>query len=235
MLPNSAHVVEYVYRRRCYAAPNVQTGPVSGRYRVASVVAAVCALAGVVTACGSDAPQRLIGAQRTPPVLVGGASLPDVTEAEPGTDFTFRAEPGSLLVVYFGFTNCPDLCPTTLADLRTARKRIGTEADVVDLAFVTIDPERDTADILRSYVGSFTSKFHVLRTLDTDRLNAVEEAFLASSTVTKNPDGTVSVGHTASTYVVDSAGTVLVEWPFGIGAKGMENDLRILIDRLETP
>lgn len=199
------------------------------------MVAAVCAVTALAAACGGDAPRRLIGAQRTPPVLVGEVSLPDVTEAEPGTDFTFRAEPGALLVVYFGFTSCPDLCPTTLADLRTARKRIGTSADVVDLAFVTVDPERDSADILRAYVGSFTSKFHVLRTLDTGRLSAVEEAFLASSTVTKNPDGTVSVGHSASTYVVDSTGTVLVEWPFGIGAKGMENDLRILIDQLDTP
>ena len=170
---------------------------------------------------------------RTPPIEVGALSLPEVTTDDSGVPFDFAAGTGSLLVVYFGFTNCPDLCPTTLADLRTARKRIGAAAEVVDLALITVDPERDTAEVLRSYAGSFATRFHVLRTTDLEALRTVEAAFLASSSVKKLADGTVSVSHTASTYVVDSAGRVLVEWPFGIGAKGMENDLRILIRQLK--
>ncbi len=183
--------------------------------------------------CGSADTTRIVGVQRTPAIEVGAVSLPEVTNSDTGSPFNFWADSGSLLVVYFGFTNCPDLCPTTLADLRTARKRIGSTADIVDLALITVDPVRDTAEVLRSYAGSFATRFHVLRTTDLHALATVETAFLASSSVTTLADGTVSVSHTASAYVVDSTGRVLVEWPFGIGAKGMENDLRILIKQLK--
>lgn len=168
-----------------------------------------------------------------PPLEVGAVTLPEVTTDDAGTPFAFRAGPGDLLVVYFGFTNCPDLCPTTLADLRAARKRIGPDANVVDLAFATVDPDRDTVDIMRRYAASFAERFHVLRTTDPDALRTAQEAFLASSSVTKTTSGEVSVTHTATAYVVDSKGTVLVEWPFGIGANGMEHDLRILIQQLK--
>jgi cytochrome oxidase Cu insertion factor (SCO1/SenC/PrrC family) len=96
-----------------------------------------------------------------------------------------------------------------------------------------VDPGRDTSDILRRYVGSFAERFHILRTTDPAQLKAAEDAFLASSSVKTLDDGEISVSHTATAYVVDSDGAVLVEWPFGIGAKGIENDLRILIKQLK--
>jgi protein SCO1/2 len=202
------------------------------RLRAAAVT--IGAIAAVTGGCGDDSgPSSLSGVVRQPSLQVGAATLPDVTDSDTGVPFTFRAEPGRLLVAYFGFTNCPDLCPTTLADLRSAKRRIGEDADIVDLAFVTVDPQRDTPEILRNYVGSFTDQFRVLRTLDEAELEAAEQPFLASSSVTKAADGSIDVSHTATAYVVDENGTVLVEWPFGIGSSGMENDLRILLDRLE--
>jgi len=199
-----------------------------------AVLAVALVGAGIIAAgCGGDQTAAIKGVQRTPLLEVGSVSLPEVTTDDAGTPFTFKAAPGGLLVVYFGFTNCPDLCPTTLADLRAARKRIGPDADVVDLAFATVDPERDTIEIMRKYAGSFAERYHVLRTTDPAVLKTAEDAFLASSSVTKLADGEVSVTHTATAYVVDSNGTVLVEWPFGIGANGMENDLRILIKQLK--
>lgn len=192
------------------------------------------AVVGLVAGCGDDSgPTSLSGVVRQPPLQVGEVTLPEVTDSDAGVPFTFKAEPGTLLVTYFGFTNCPDLCPTTLADLRAAKRRIGDDANVVDLAFATVDPQRDTPEILRDYVGSFTDSYHVLRTLDEAELEAAEQPFLASSSVTKAADGTIDVSHTATAYVVDENGTVLVEWPFGIGSSGMENDLRILLDQLE--
>lgn len=187
----------------------------------------------LLPACSDEPAASLVGVGRTPPLEVGSVSLPEVTNSDTGEPFPFAAADGELLVVYFGFTSCPDLCPTTLADLRAARRRIGTDADVVDLAFVTVDPNRDTTEILRRYVGSFADRFHILRTTDTEALEAAEDAFLASSSITTLPDGEISVSHTAATYVVDSSGTVLVEWPFGIGVSGMENDLRLLIEQLK--
>lgn len=209
------------------------------RHRIAfglvGSIAVTALAAGTLTSCGGSGNSlgAIQGVQRQPLLEVGAVTLPEVTEDDEGTPFAFKAAPGDLLVVYFGFTNCPDLCPTTLADLRAARRRIGTEASVVDLAFATVDPERDTNDILRRYAASFAERYHVLRTTDAAALQSAQEAFLASSSVTKTASGEVSVTHTATAYVVDSKGTVLVEWPFGIGAKGMEHDLRILIKQLK--
>jgi protein SCO1/2 len=155
-----------------------------------------------------------------------------MTEERVGADpraFTFTAAPGELLVVFFGYTYCPDICPTSLADLRAALKRIGADATRVDVAFVTIDPERDTVERLDAFLASYVERYHALRTLDAAELALVKDAFLASSSVTTNDEGQVEVSHTATTYVVDSTGRVVDELPFGIGADGMENDLRILL------
>jgi len=190
-----------------------------------------------VTSCGSDSSgtpdaSTYVGLQRDEPLQVGDASIPEETAGTEGR-FTFKAPAGELLMVYFGYTGCPDLCPTTLADFKMAKKRIGADADVVDLAFVTVDPERDTGDLLNNYLSSFVDEFHVLRTEDFDELKKVEDKFLAVSRVIKNDDGSIDVEHTASAYVVDDQGTVVLEWPFGIGSDGMEHDLRILLKDLK--
>ena len=132
-------------------------------------------------------------------------------------------------MVFFGYTFCPDICPTSLADLRAALRRIGADASLVSVAFVTIDPERDTVDRLDVYLASYVGRYHVLRTLDEAELVTVQDAFLASSSVTTNDAGQIEVSHTATAFVVDSGGRVVDEMPFGIGADGIENDLRILL------
>lgn len=189
--------------------------------------------------CASDSTtnsvggRSLVGLVRDEPLHVGGESMPRTTADGTASNFTFVAKPGGLLAVYFGFTNCPDLCPTTLADIRSAFRRIGGGAEKVDVAMVTVDPERDTPEKFVSYLESFIADPIALRTTDEKLLKKVESAFLASSTVKKEPTGKVSVSHTAATYVVDDNGDVVVEWPFGIGADGMENDLKILIADLK--
>ena len=190
-------------------------------------------------ACGGDGPERaLTGIVRDDPLRSNGVVVTDVTDsgAYPATADRFElvARPESLLVVYFGFTNCPDICPTSLAELRVALKRIGDDAERVDLAMITVDPERDTAEILNGYVGSFVERYHVLRPSSPEELEAVESAFLASSSVTKSPDGRVEVSHTATTYVVDENGVVQVELPFGHGLDNLINDLEVLLDRVKT-
>lgn len=193
----------------------------------------------VGTACGGDGPERaLTGIVRDDPLRSNGIVVTDVTDsgAYPATDDTFElvARPESLLVVYFGFTNCPDICPTSLAELRVALKRIGDDAERVDLAMITVDPDRDTAEVLNGYVGSFVERYHVLRPSSPEELETVENAFLASSSVTKTPDGRVEVSHTATTYVVDENGVVQVELPFGHGLDNLVNDLEVLLDRVKT-
>ncbi len=182
-------------------------------------------------ACGSSTDeQALDGAVATPPLVVADQQLPQAGTGEP---FAFRAEPGQLLAVYFGYTQCPDLCPTTMADLKVALGEL-TAADAarVTVVLVTVDPDRDTPEILDAYLGSFFDADHrvALRTTDTDALARTEDAFLADSTVIRTGNG-VEVEHTATTSVVDDQGTVVVQWPFGTSATSMAHDLRILLTR----
>jgi len=203
--------------------------------RSLSLCAAVAGLLLVLASCGSSADQALVGIVRDEPLEVGAVTVTDVTSegdyAEHDPVFTMKAQPGRLLVVYFGYTNCPDLCPTTLAALKGARTVIGDSGDRFDVAMVTVDPARDTAEVLNGYLASFGDLFHALRPASDDELASAEEPFLASSSVVTGDDGKVEVGHSATAYVVDDRGTVLVEWPFGIGKDGMANDLKILLNK----
>jgi len=178
----------------------------------------------------SDA--ALVGLIRDEPLRVGSVTVTDVTSegayAQHAGEFTMRAAPDRLLVVYFGYTNCPDLCPTTLAALRGARSDLGDDGRRFDVAMVTVDPTRDTADVLNGYLSSFGELFHALRPSSDDELAAAQAPFLASSSIVTGVDGEIEVGHSATTYVVDADGSVLVEWPFGVTKDGMVNDLRIL-------
>lgn len=195
------------------------------------VLSAFCAGA-LLGACGGDEPGELQGIVRSEPLVVGDAAVTEVTNGvEPGP-FSFVADPGELLVVYFGYTNCPDLCPTTLAALRSAKKDLGDDGALVDLAMVTVDPARDTAEILNNYLGSFTEQYHALVPASEAELRAAEDAFLVTSDVIENPDGSIRVDHSANAFVVDENGIVLVEWPFGHAKAGMINDLGVLIDQL---
>ena len=180
-----------------------------------------------LASCGSDS-TSFIGLQREVPLDVSSATITEVARDGSTSPFQFRAEPGELLVVFFGYTYCPDVCPTSLAEMRNALKRLGTDANKVTVAFITVDPERDTPERLHDFVGTYISSYHVLRTTDQAMLEEVKNAFLASSSITTNEDGMVEVTHTGVSYVVDDQGIVVDEMPFGIGADGMTNDLRIL-------
>jgi protein SCO1/2 len=155
-----------------------------------------------------------------------------VTEWTPdgARGFGFVARPGEVLVVYFGYTNCPDMCPTTMVAVKNAKNRIGPGlAGRVDLAMVTVDPARDKGENLSRYLGSFADRNHALVPADDNELETAKAAFQVTSSVTEKNDGTAEVSHSASAYVVDDTGTVVVEWPFGLDAESMANDLGILL------
>lgn len=200
------------------------------RRRSAAALALALVLVVLAAACGSDG-GTIQGLTREQPLQVGDQSLPVVAADGSGEPFRFVAEPGRVLVVYFGFTHCPDVCPTTLSDLRTALDRIGDDAQVVDVVFVTVDPDRDTPEVVTGYITSFVPDGRAARTTDPAELEAVEQAFQASSSVTIDDDGEPVVEHSGWTYVVDSDGTVVDEWAFGTTPEVMADDLAVLVDR----
>jgi protein SCO1/2 len=158
---------------------------------------------------------------------VGSVSLPDVSNES--VAFVFRADPDQMLIVYFGFTSCPDICPTTLADLKSALTMLEGGASSVDVAMITVDPGRDTAEALVDYVQWFVPGAHALRTEDQSALTAAGEAFGASFSVVAKPDGGVEVLHTAYLYAVDDNGRVVVTWPFGAEPERIAADLEALL------
>lgn len=187
-------------------------------------------LALVVSACAAT--PQLAGAVRNPPLQVGDVRLPDV--AAGGEPVTLTAPSGELTLVYFGYTSCPDICPTTLSDISVALADLPDElASRVTVALVTVDPARDTDARLVEYLGFFFDRAMALRTTDAGVLNAAAAAFGVRFEVEDHAVGDLEydVAHTAITYVVADTGAVLVEWPFGFEADAMTSDLRILLER----
>ncbi len=187
-------------------------------------------LALILAACGDDEPRPFAGFERTPTPIVAELSLPAVDTDGAETPFEFVADEGHILVVYFGYTSCPDVCPTTLADIRRATDRDSVDGERVDLAMVTIDPMVDTPEVLTNYVRSFMPDATVIRTLDDDRLRAAADGFGADYGVLEGDDGESQVYHTGSLYAVDSAGGLLLTWPFGTTIDDLENDLSRLLN-----
>jgi protein SCO1 len=195
-----------------------------------SVVAFWLAIIFVTASACSSSSSELIG--YTPPTEknVSSVSATEITPAG-AQPFNFIAPSNEVLIVYFGYTNCPDLCPTTLAAIRNAKRQIGDQANRVKLAMVTVDPERDTKDILPNYLESFSDQYHALIPASENELDRIKDVFQASSSVTKKPDGSIEVGHSTTTYVVTDTGVVVVEWPYGLTADDMANDLKILLKK----
>lgn len=204
---------------------------------VAVALGLLVALAG----CGSDATTAstsdattepsIEGLVRDEPLQVGEATLPEVAPDGSEAPFAFRAPDGGLLFVAFGYTYCPDVCPTTLSDLRKALAQLEpADAARVSAAFATVDPDRDTAEVLTGYLSSFVEDGHALRTDDPAALEAAEDAFGVTSSVVER-DGQVEVAHTGRSFIVDDQGDVVVEWAFGTGPDAMANDLQLLLDR----
>lgn len=144
-----------------------------------------------------------------------------------------RAQADELLLVYFGYTNCPDVCPTTMADVGRAIKDLPTDLGPrVDVAMVSLDPERDTPDRLTQFLAYFFARSHALRATDELQLADAAAAFGVRWEVEPHQAGeSYKLSHTAVTYAVDDTGTVLVEWPFGTDHQLIQSDLAILLTR----
>lgn len=198
----------------------------------ALLLAALALLAG---GCGGDEPpERPFGAEPSKAKDVSDVKLDDVTEFDGGGRATIVPEKGALTIAYFGFTACPDICPTTLADLATAVRSLPeTQRKRVTVAMISVDPARDTGKTMRSYLSHFfeQSPWMALRTDDEGRLSDAEHAFGASHELGKKKrDGSYGVSHSAYTYVVDESGDVVLEWPFGIRPQEVAHDLKLLLD-----
>ena len=172
---------------------------------------------------------ELTGVVREPPPSVDEQTVPSLSS--PGDEHVFRAEEGGLQVVYFGYTNCPDVCPTTMADLTVALRKLPEGmAERVETVMVTVDPERDL-DVLPDYVTSFIEGAEAAGTLDDDVLAAAAEPFGVVYDVRETDDGTIEVDHSPFLYAVDDRGMLVLSWQFGASSDDMAADIEALLDR----
>jgi protein SCO1/2 len=136
---------------------------------------------------------------------------------------------GKVVAIFFGYTHCPDVCPTTLADFAAALKSLGPDAGRVQVLFVTVDPERDTPELLRQFVPAFYPSFLGLYT-DPAHLTALAQEFkvVYQKTAIKGPDDYL-IDHSAGTYVYDIHGRLRLLIPYGSGPDAIAHDLRLLL------
>jgi len=134
---------------------------------------------------------------------------------------------GKIVVIFFGYVHCPDVCPTTLADLAQVMTKLGRDANKVQVLFVTVDPERDTREILAQFVPAFHPSFLGLYG-DAAATAKVARAFDVVYEKQPTKSG-YNVDHTAGSYIVDGDGRVLLLAPFGQRADWMAEDIKLLL------
>jgi len=144
-----------------------------------------------------------------------------------GTDLKLDRYRGKVVVLAFGFTSCPEVCPTTLATLAEARKKLGPQADSLQVVYVTVDPERDDVARMRKYLGGFDPTF-VGGTGTEQELAAVRKDYGVSAT--RKASGTsYTFAHSSFTYLIDRRGRLRALMPYGNPADDYVHDVRILL------
>jgi protein SCO1/2 len=136
---------------------------------------------------------------------------------------------GKVTVVFFGYTQCPDVCPTTMAELAQVKKSLGVDGERIQGVFVTVDPDRDTAELLKAYMGSFDPSFVALRGTAEQTAATAKEFKVFYAKVPGKTEGSYTVDHTAGSYVFDAAGKVRLFVRYGSGAEALAADLKTLL------
>ncbi|MDB5864971.1 MAG: putative electron transport protein SCO1/SenC [Betaproteobacteria bacterium] len=135
---------------------------------------------------------------------------------------------GKVVVLFFGFTHCPDACPTTMMELGNVAKQLGPDARRLQVLFVTVDPQRDTAEVLRQYVPSFDPSFLGLYGTPEETSRTAKEFKIYFQ---KQPQagGGYTMDHSAGTFVLDSQGRLRLFAQYGAGANPLLHDIRLLL------
>jgi protein SCO1/2 len=148
-----------------------------------------------------------------------------------GTDgkaYTLEALKGKVSLVLFGFTQCPDVCPSSLAELTQVMKLLGKDAKRVQVVLITVDPERDTQEVLRAYVSGFNPDFLGL-TGTSEQVKKTAASFKVYYAKTAGAQGNYSMDHSASFYLMDAQGESRVLLSNNIGAAAIAHDIQLLL------
>jgi len=163
----------------------------------------------------------------------------DITGADYAKDFALPDADGRLrslkdfsgqaVVVFFGYTQCPDVCPTTLAEVAQAKQLLGADGSRVQAVFVTLDPERDTAEVLKAYMRNFDPGFVALRGTPEQVAALAKDFKVYYKKVDGKTPGSYTMDHSAASFVYDPKGRLRLYTRYGGGAKPLAEDLKLLL------
>jgi protein SCO1 len=184
-------------------------------------VTALLALVG----CGQDKP-AFRGVDITGATYAQGWELAD----QNGQVRTLKDFAGKAVVVFFGYTQCPDVCPTSMQELAEVKRLLGKDGERLQGVFITVDPERDTAELLQSYMANFDPSFVALRASTPEQLDKVTKDFkIYFKKVEGKTPTSYTMDHSAGSYTFDAQGRVRLYNRYGSGAPALAEDLKILL------
>jgi protein SCO1/2 len=178
----------------------------------------------VMTSCTS---YEFKGATIEPPDVAVDFTLTD----QNSNTFRLADQRGKVVVIFFGYTNCPDICPATMSDMQVVMNRLGDQRDQLKVVFITVDPERDTSERLQRFIGMFNQDIIGL-TGDQATLSSVYKAYGAGATRRDLPDSALvyAMDHTATSTIIDKQGQRRLLFGFGTSVDDMFSDLSALIN-----
>ena len=191
--------------------------------RLALLCLPILAVAGLA-ACSPDKP-AFKGIDITGATYARELNLPD-SSGKPRSLADFK---GKVMVVFFGFAQCPDVCPTTLAEIAEVKRKLGADGNKVQGVFVTLDPERDTAEVLAAYIANFGPDFVALRGTPEQTTAAAKEFKVYFAKVPGKTEGSYTIDHTAGAFVFDAQGKVRLFLRYGGGVEAMQADVKALL------
>jgi protein SCO1/2 len=136
---------------------------------------------------------------------------------------------GKLVVVFFGYTQCPDVCPTTMQELAEVKRLLGADGDKLQAVFVTVDPERDTTELLKAYVENFDPSFVALRPTPEQLPLIAKEFKIYFKRVEGKTPTSYTMDHSAGSYTFDAQGKVRLFNRYGMGAEALAHDFKLLL------
>jgi protein SCO1/2 len=180
------------------------------------------ALVTVVSACGR---YEFRGVTLDPPKEAPDFTLTDFD----GKPFRLSEQRGKIVILFFGFTNCPDMCPAALSDMAAARRKLGADAEKVQGVFVSLDPDRDTPERLKRFVTAFDPTFIGLRGSEAE-LSPVMQDYGVTSIRRELPDSALkyTIDHSTFIYVIDATGRWRLLFTHGMPVDDIVSDLRYL-------
>ncbi len=163
----------------------------------------------------------------------------DVTGADYAKDFaltdhngqprTLKDFSGKIVVLFFGFTQCPDVCPTAMAELAEVKKMLGPNGDRLQGLFVTVDPQRDTPEVLKAYMANFDPTFLALYTTPEKLIELAKDYKVYFKKVEGKTPTSYTMDHSAGSFVYDTSGKLRLYTRYGTGAKPLAQDIALLL------